>query len=106
MVISVVVINMARSKHTRAAPYFVKSLLDGWLGKVLFLNCVNTAVTAQPRSDDTPFEEHNNADDHQMINGGKNSVQNDWILFATAIDRVLFFVYCFIFFVLFLTYSL
>jgi hypothetical protein len=44
MVISVLVINMSRSKHKHTAPYFVKQLLDGWLGKVLGLNYVNTQV--------------------------------------------------------------
>jgi hypothetical protein len=66
---------------------------------------------AAPRSEelrDTPFEEHNSSDDHQMINAGsgKSSNQSDWILFATAIDRIIFILYCFIFIILAIAYSI
>lgn len=54
----------------------------------------------------TDFEDHASNDEHQMIRTvSKTPVQQDWILFAAALDRLSFIFYSFLFAILALTYS-
>lgn len=53
------------------------------------------------------FDEHLGNDDHQMISSGstKKNYQQDWLSFATAIDRLSFVLYTFIYVILAMMYS-
>lgn len=56
---------------------------------------------------DQPFDEHLTSDDHHIIqSNSKGPIQQDYIILATAIDRIAFLIYCFIFIVLAITYSI
>lgn len=57
---------------------------------------------------DQPFDEHVTSDDHQMIQSStskRSSTQLNWLLFATAIDRIAFIIYCLVFTILAIYYS-
>nr|CAD7417815.1 unnamed protein product [Timema poppensis] len=57
------------------------------------------------REQQAGFEDHN--DDHQMIpRETKSGSQYDWILLAAAIDRIMFLVYCLLFIILAIAYSI
>lgn len=56
---------------------------------------------------DQPFDEHLTSDDHHIIqSNSKRPIQQDYIILATAIDRIAFLVYSFVFIVLAITYSI
>lgn len=44
MALSVIVINLSRSKQSQAVPYFIKNAIDGNFGKFLGLNRINVQV--------------------------------------------------------------
>lgn len=46
MVLSVLVLNIARNRHTRAVPWLVRGALDGWLGRVLLLQWLGLDAAA------------------------------------------------------------
>lgn len=56
---------------------------------------------------DQPFDEHLTYDDHQIIQKSANvgPIQQNWILLATAIDRIAFIVYALTFIILAIAYS-
>lgn len=110
MIVSVIVIYLSKAKHMRKVPWFIKNLLDGWLGRILGVCHLSGQKSQTPARDeelrDQPFEDHSTADDSQMINNTtKISIQQDWIILATAIDRVFFLIYCFVFIILAACYS-
>lgn len=81
----------------------------------LFLNIYLLLQTVQqPRVSELrehPFDEHDNMqnDEQQIIQqcrNGKNSVQNDYLKLATAIDRIAFVIYLFLFAIFGISYSL
>lgn len=69
-------------------------------------------VTAEEMRDHqvTYFDEISQGDDHQIMRSpsisSKPSIQQDWVLLAAAIDRILFLVYFFLFSVLAIVYAL
>lgn len=111
MIVAVIVNYCANSKHNIKVPWAVKNLLDGWLGSILGLCHVNYSKgqTSQQRDAelrDQPFEDNSTADDRQMIsNLTKSSIQHDWLILATAIDRICFLSYCLVFIILAAMYS-
>lgn len=55
----------------------------------------------------TDFEDHMTNEEHQIIRPvSKAPLQQDWILFAAAIDRISFIFYSFLFAILALSYSI
>lgn len=112
IIVSVVVINLSRNKHSAPLSWFFKSLLRGPFGKILFLGS-NTSKASQhdmishnnEEMREGHGEEHVTVDDRQMISQTHSSTQNDWILMAMAIDRITFLVYCFMFAILSISYS-
>lgn len=111
---SVVVIWMSRTKHTNSLPWGIKNLLVGRFGRYLGLGnyVVQSAanphrVTAEEMRDHqvTDFDDSN--EDHQIIgNKPKGPQQQDWVLFAAAIDRLSFALYALLFALLSIVYSL
>uniref|UniRef100_A0A1B0EX90 Uncharacterized protein n=1 Tax=Phlebotomus papatasi TaxID=29031 RepID=A0A1B0EX90_PHLPP len=93
--IAVTVLSLSRNKYASTMPWAIKSTLDGRCGKVLGLHIL------QQRSEELrepPFEENNAPDDRHMIHPvTKSSSQHDWAILATAIDRIAFIIYCFIY---------
>ncbi|XP_031617172.1 acetylcholine receptor subunit alpha-type acr-16-like [Contarinia nasturtii] len=112
MLISVIVINLTRLKHQKVLPWIIKKQLDGKLGDFLLLDHVNdTENDQQSRSSELrehPFEEATN-DEQQIIQQcrrGKNSLKNDYVKLATAIDRIAFILYLFLFIIFGIAYSI
>uniref|UniRef100_A0AAU6PBI1 Nicotinic acetylcholine receptor alpha3 n=1 Tax=Protohermes xanthodes TaxID=1452977 RepID=A0AAU6PBI1_9NEOP len=115
IIISVIVMHISRTQHTTALPWFIKKPLSGWLGKVLGLQTTPnpTLLTHRVNAEElreqnsVTFDEQNSADDHQMIASTPKPVsQQDWILFAMAIDRIFFLFYSFLFAILAIVYSI
>lgn len=133
--IAVVVINLTRLKHYRALPWIIKKHLDGRFGEILLLHHVTNSEVGvkmhiikprisdiylslqnvqQPRVSELrehPFDEHDSMqnDEQQIIQQcriGKNSVQSDYLKLATAIDRIAFILYLFLFMIFGISYSL
>lgn len=96
-----IVLNVARNKHGSSIPRFVKTQLDGVLGTILGLKHAYTPPIPQQQRNanveelrENTFEDHNTSEDHHMIQPVKSNIsQQDWILFATAIDRLSFLVF-------------
>jgi len=109
MIISVIVLNISKTKQSKPTPWVIKKALDGSLGTILGLNHLHIPVPIQPRSEELqsqPFDEHNTSEDHQIIQSNKKGpIQQDWIILATAIDRIAFLIYCIVFAILAITYS-
>ncbi|KAB0799593.1 hypothetical protein PPYR_07473 [Photinus pyralis] len=115
MLISVAVIWLSRTQHTRLLPWVIKKPLTGTLGRVLGLQHYvkenplhSQRVTTEEMRDHqvTDFEEHQTRDDHQIIGTGRKvPLQHDWILFAAAIDRISFIFYACLFGILAAVYS-
>lgn len=136
IILSVAVMNIARNQQTRPVPYLVRSVLDGWLGKVLLLDwlCFEEAPAdgrqqlgggrATPRTQEMhehiggsgggggiAFEDGRFDDDQHIIrntlagriggvqlNGAKfGPHQHYWIVLATAIDRLAFVLFAFMY---------
>lgn len=133
--IAVLVINMSRTKHNCAVPWYIKKHLDGPLERYLFLQNIYSAVRIffltcecsgssfpsfiilqQPERQfrgeelrDPPFDEQITSDDHHIIQqsrGDKGALQHEWIKLAAAIDRIAFIVYAFIFALSAMIYSI
>uniref|UniRef100_A0A6B2EBZ9 Putative nicotinic acetylcholine receptor alpha 10 subunit n=1 Tax=Phlebotomus kandelakii TaxID=1109342 RepID=A0A6B2EBZ9_9DIPT len=103
-VIAVAVISLSRNKYAFTMPWAIKSALDGRFGKILGLHLFQVQPNIQQRSEELrepPFEENNTPDDRHMIHPiSKSSSQQDWVVLATAIDRLTFIVYCFLYVIL------
>lgn len=110
--IAVVVINLTRQKHHKALPYIIKKHLDGRLGELLLLDHVDDSeIVQQPRASELrehPFDEHTSNDEQQIIQcrSGKNSLKTDYLKLATAIDRMAFVCYFFLFILYAIAYSI
>jgi hypothetical protein len=86
-------------------PHSIKAnLMDGFIGKLLVSDKTTEEQEEKHSTElrETPFEEHRNSDDHQIIQASANEkqpkiAQNDWIRLALVIDRLAFFIYVFIF---------
>ncbi|XP_017772159.1 PREDICTED: neuronal acetylcholine receptor subunit alpha-2-like [Nicrophorus vespilloides] len=112
---SIAVIWISRTRHSYGLPWALKQPLIGCLGKWLFLgnyisqSKLNHRVTSEEMRDNqaADAEENNTNDDHQMIGSGSQApMQQDWVMFAAAIDRLSFIGYSFLFAILAITYSL
>lgn len=104
-VISVIVINLSRNRKQYAVPHSIKAnILDGFIGKAL-VGAQPAPLSAENHSEElreTPFEEHHQSDDHQIIQtpSKPNAIQNDWVRLAVVIDRLTFFIYVFLFIIM------
>lgn len=104
-IIEVAVLYLATAKHKRRIPDVLKKLLHGKVGTWLLLS--QFCVSLEPNSDQTKemdehlYENGKDADDDATnpldINPNEVSVsrmiQFDWVLLATAVDRVFFVVF-------------
>lgn len=111
-IIEVAVLYLATAKHKRRIPDILKKLLHGKLGTWLLLS--QFCVSLEPNSDQTKemdehlYENDKDADDDATnpldINPNEGSVsriiQFDWVLLATAVDRVSFLVFSLAFMIL------
>lgn len=150
IILSVVVLNMTRNKHTRSVPWLVRIALEGWLGKMLLLQWVgvdSTPASASASSggvsnspmirelrehigsgsafDDSHADDqqpihnhHSDGGDHVEASAGRSGKQYPadatavasnrryyWLLLATAIDRIAFLVYAFVFVIMASVYA-
>lgn len=122
MAISIVVLAISRTKHVYSTPWTVKRILESSFGRWLLLRNVWSSEAeeggtgeASTSSFDVRFgleEEERDGEEEvdvdEVISDTRervpakmrNSVQEDWILLATAIDRIAFIVYSLIFIVI------
>lgn len=122
MIVSVVVVNLARNQHVTPLPWVIKNLLTGWLGQILGLGHIIAQTSALHHNmmsgnaeelreqQAAVFDDHdhmgNSSDDRQMITPRpRSSSQQDWVLLAAAIDRITFLLYCLLFAILAIVYS-
>ncbi|XP_030383574.1 neuronal acetylcholine receptor subunit alpha-2 [Scaptodrosophila lebanonensis] len=119
-IVEVVVLYISTAKHKRRLPEFIKQLLHGKLGTVLLLS--HFCYEADPKgthgnSVSRELEEHlyDNDDEcastsPQDINPieipSERALQFDWVLLATAVDRLSFAGFGITFFVLSIVYGL
>ncbi|KAM7354590.1 tRNA splicing endonuclease subunit 2 isoform 2-T2 [Cochliomyia hominivorax] len=117
-IISVIVLYLSTAKHKKRVPEFLKNLLNGILGRTLLLS--QFTLEAEPPSllnngtKELGENVYNNLDqcetpDHTHVNPNQlpscRSIQFDWVLLATAFDRVSFLIYCVLFIILAIVYS-
>ncbi|XP_037948073.1 neuronal acetylcholine receptor subunit beta-3-like [Teleopsis dalmanni] len=116
-IISTIVLYLSTAKHKRRLPTFIKNALNGALGRILMLSTFTLEPNAQTmtNSDTKELAEHiyENRDtdtpDPLGINApaapSARSIQFDWILLATAVDRIFFLFYCITFIALAVQYG-
>lgn len=109
-IISVIVLYLASAKHRRRVPSFLRNLLNGPLSNFLFLSHLNPDIdqqcNVQKEMTEPNSEGTSGFDDQQsMFATTTRSIQFDWIVLATAIDRIMFILYCLVFIILAITYS-
>lgn len=110
IIISTIVLACSRSQHAHPVPWLLKKLTDGPLGNILMLGHLRVTPNVTHRGEEMRenFEDHSHAaDDRHMIHGSvtKTSNQLDWIILGTAIDRLAFLVYAFVFIIMAIIYS-
>ncbi|XP_026464536.1 acetylcholine receptor subunit alpha-type acr-16-like [Ctenocephalides felis] len=117
LIIAVVVLNLARTKHSAPLPWTIKNMLNclgPWLGLKHFMQeppvpC-NRPEELREQPNASNFDEMTSTDDRQMIAPSSASKQpalyQDWLLLAAALDRVGFLVYCFVFAIMAAVYSI
>lgn len=119
VVLSVIVINLSRNPKVTPIPWILKNYLTGWLGRCLlienFASQASSLHHSLPKSsrgeemtDSQPvFSEQQDLPEGQGIESTNlKSCQHDWLLVAVAIDRIAFLLYCFLFIVFALAYSM
>lgn len=111
LVISIVVINMSKRIFCKPLPRNIKLLLLSWPGKLLGLSdLINVIEMRRPMSgqelrgklteESATNSTSNISDDgdrQNIIFPTKNVTQLEWILASTAVDRIAFVLFCFIF---------
>lgn len=113
------VLYLATAKHKRHLPDFLKNLLNGALSKFLLLE--NFTLEAEPHVSmnngtkelmEHQYENPDNISDAAGINASTSTsvsanrfIQFEWILLATAIDRIAFLCYSLTFIVLSILYA-
>ncbi|XP_073828377.1 neuronal acetylcholine receptor subunit alpha-2-like [Musca autumnalis] len=115
-IVSVVVLYLSTAKHKQRVPAFLKNILNGALGQILLLS--EFSLEAEPQTlmnngvkelgehvYDEPTEVTNDTAMFNSSNQTPRSLQFDWILLATAVDRICFLFYCLIFIILAIVYS-
>ncbi|KAH8266508.1 hypothetical protein KR044_009290, partial [Drosophila immigrans] len=117
MIIEVVVLYLATAQHKRRLPDFLKSLLNGKLGTWLFLsyfsNESESTNAANGNSIIKELDEHVYENDDGPINPldinseipSTRALQYDWVLLATAVDRVCFLGFGVVYAVLCIVYA-
>ncbi|XP_030565430.1 neuronal acetylcholine receptor subunit alpha-2 [Drosophila novamexicana] len=119
-VIEVVVLYLATAQHKRRVPDFVKRLLHGKLGNWLllsqFINVTELPASQQGNGIAKELDEHvyDNADDLMTspldINPSEapsaRALQFDWVLLATAVDRLCFIGFSLVYIVLAIVYAI
>lgn len=120
-IIAVLVLYLSTAKHKTRAPEFLKNLLHGNFGKYLLLSqfsleaepqtLLNNGIGSTKEMSDHIYdnpEPLGSQTDISVVNPAPSqtrSIQFDWILLATAVDRVSFLIYCVLFIILACTYS-
>ncbi|XP_059221075.1 neuronal acetylcholine receptor subunit alpha-2 isoform X2 [Stomoxys calcitrans] len=118
-IISVVVLYLSTAKHKQRVPELLRKILNGNAGHFLLLS--QFSLEAEPHSllnnGTKELGEHiyDNADqgetmaDPTILNPTSSpstrSLQFDWVLLATAFDRIWFLIYCILFIILAIAYS-
>ncbi|XP_034101654.1 neuronal acetylcholine receptor subunit alpha-2 [Drosophila albomicans] len=117
MIIEVVVLYLATAQHKRRLPDFLKNLLNGKLGTWLFLSYFsNESESMTARNGNGIIKE---LDDHVYENADEpinpldinsevpsaRALQYDWVLLATAVDRICFLGFGLVFAVLCIVYG-
>lgn len=130
MIISIVVLAISRTKHAYGTPWAVKRWLEGPCGQFLLLKSFFSSGSGDSRDAAVNFdvriggdfqaddeedgdqedqleeeaEERQRSSNAQNASKLRTSMQQDWILLATAIDRIAFLVYSLIFIVIAIVY--
>ncbi|XP_034936490.1 acetylcholine receptor subunit alpha-like 1 isoform X2 [Chelonus insularis] len=86
LVISVLVINLSQRPYCKPLPRNIKNILVSWTGKYLGLSDLIHAIQASYPAD--------NGDRENIISPTTSVAQLEWILLATAIDRIFFIIFC------------
>uniref|UniRef100_A0A1B6MC81 Neurotransmitter-gated ion-channel ligand-binding domain-containing protein n=1 Tax=Graphocephala atropunctata TaxID=36148 RepID=A0A1B6MC81_9HEMI len=103
VVVSVVSVSLSRRARTRPVPWAISRILNSRLAFFLGLgDTKNTFVTMYPRQDGEELHERSLVDRGRTESVDTTSQQSlncsrDWILLATAMDRLIFFLYLAIF---------
>nr|AEN03032.1 nicotine acetylcholine receptor beta 3 [Bactrocera dorsalis] len=117
-IIAVCVLYLSTAKHKRHLPEFVKTILNGPLSKILLLE--NFTLEAEPHTVsmnngtkelvEHQYENPDGITDAAAMHASSPSsanrfIQFEWILLATAIDRIAFLCYSLTFIVLSILYA-
>ncbi|XP_036341559.1 neuronal acetylcholine receptor subunit alpha-2-like [Rhagoletis pomonella] len=117
-IIAVSVLYLSTTKHKGHLPYFIKTVINGPLSKVLLLENFTLEadfdITMNNGTKMLVEHQYRNPDgitDAAGINAATSSSSNrffqfEWILLASAIDRIAFLCYCLIFMVLAILYAI
>ncbi|XP_055837683.1 neuronal acetylcholine receptor subunit alpha-5-like [Episyrphus balteatus] len=109
-IVSVIVLYLSSAKHRRRVPSFIRNLLNGPLSYFLFLSHLSPDIDPKHNAqneltEQTPDVSPGFDDQQSMFASTTRSIQFDWIVLATAIDRIMFIFYCIVFVILAITYS-
>ncbi|XP_055919837.1 neuronal acetylcholine receptor subunit beta-3 [Eupeodes corollae] len=110
-IISVIVLYLSSAKHRRRVPSFLRNLLNGPLSYFLFLSHLSPDIIDPQSSAQKELTEQTSdgpsgfEDQQSMFAATTRSIQFDWIVLATAVDRIMFIIYCIVFIILAITYS-
>ncbi|XP_066603029.1 neuronal acetylcholine receptor subunit alpha-5-like [Prorops nasuta] len=111
LIVSTIVINLSRRAYCEPLPRKIKSVLFGWLGRCLGLSDQMSMILAKRRTTGQELRGNINEDSTTVI-GTSNEYEDDrlyliaptkslteleWILAATAIDRIIFLLFCLVF---------
>ncbi|XP_043471113.1 acetylcholine receptor subunit alpha-like 1 isoform X1 [Leptopilina heterotoma] len=112
LIISIVVLNLSKRANCSPIPRGIRNFLMGWPGSYLGLSDhINAIHQHRPSGCQELRESHvgdvsvsslssngfDDCDRENIITPEKNVNQLEWILLATALDRISFFVFCIIF---------
>lgn len=98
-ILSVIVINLARTEKSRAVSGIGRKILEGFLGKSLGGKQVVDPI--KENQVEAPLVENKNNDERHNIHTPTDTkahfIQNEWIRLAITIDRTAFIIYLIIF---------
>ncbi|XP_059471265.1 neuronal acetylcholine receptor subunit alpha-2-like [Neocloeon triangulifer] len=94
---SVLVIKMSRSCGAHPLPPFIKQVLSGWFGSFI----LNGKNSVQKKAND---EEMTGQGQTSKNEGASGEFQREWLMFASAIDRIFFIVYALIYLIKIITF--
>ncbi|XP_033226542.1 acetylcholine receptor subunit alpha-type acr-16-like isoform X2 [Belonocnema kinseyi] len=119
LIISAVVLNFSKRPLCSPIPRGIRRLLLGWPGWYLGLSGLVQMIQQQKpngcqelreshggdiSTSNTTSNSFDDCDRENMITPGKNTTKLEWILLATAIDRLSFLLFCFIFIIMSLAF--